>query len=827
VKLAPPRKPSAWPFVAVALLIPIVLAVTLLWIQAEYSRWETLRVGAQQSYSRRSQLVDLLSTMRAAETSERGYALGGDDQSRARYVAAEGAVRRELRNLFRAYRQEPSPPQIGELSRIADAKFAEMDEVIHLYDRLGAAATRSRINEGDGQRLMAQFEQLVGHIFRREIQVGDQRVKAFRARAAWIEWMMWVIAAIASVALTIILTQLWRQRRAKYKAALAAYEAAERNQTILNATADPIVIINPSGTIETINAAVTRVLGYTPEAAERRDIAMLSDIAPGADNFMKRIRLADGSLRTSFLPEQPIRTQFGETILFDVALGVMRLPDGDHIVASLRDTTERQRLDRLKDDLISTISHELRTPLTSVIGALSLLRADAAGALPEEAQELVQIAESNGQRLIRLINDMLDIDRIEAGNFRLATAPLDLRDVVRRACNDHAVLATSYAVTLDCQLPDEPLMVEGDEARLLQVLANLLSNAVKFSPEGGKVTVCARHDARALLVEVADEGHGIAEEFRSRIFGRFERAPRSEGWSGTGLGLAIDRDIVTRHGGDIWFEDRPTGGTRFVFSLPAIDAADAAGAAANRGLVLICEGDVRLGEELQKLVEAEGLTSRVVTSAAAARDALADGGYDLLILDMALDDPLALSLARDVRRAVAPGALSIILVSPDGKGDATARFSLDLVDWMDKPVDPARLKAALAAAMPANRTGMPIVLHLDDDQDTLDVTARTLSGTARILKARSLADARAILRSQTPDLVILDYHLASGTGLDLLPDLTTTRGVAIPAIVYSAHDVLLDPEALIDAVVVKSRHSAADLKATIRRVLSVRHERAA
>lgn len=166
-------------------------------------------------------------------------------------------------------------------------------------------------------------------------------------------------------------------------------------------------------------------------------------------------------------------------------------------------------------------------------------------------------------------------------------------------------------------------------------------------------------------------------------------------------------------------------------------------------------------------------------------------------------------------------------MSPNGEGEAAARFSLDLVDWMDKPVDPARLKAALAAAMPANRTGMPIVLHLDDDQDTLDVTARTLSGTARILKARSLADARAILRSQTPDLVILDYHLASGTGLDLLPDLTTTRGVAIPAIVYSAHDVLLDPEALIDAVVVKSRHSAADLKATIRRVLSVRHERAA
>lgn len=823
--LTPPRKPSAWPFICVALLIPVVLAATLMWIQAEYSRWETLRVGAQQSYSRRSQLVDLLSMMRAAETSERGYALVGDEQLQARYIAAETAVRRLLRELFIAYRYEPSPPQLGELSRIADAKFAEMDDVIRLFERRGAAEARRRINDGDGQRLMAQFEQLVGHIFQREIRVGDQRVQAFRARAAWIEWMMWVIAAIASVALTVILTQLWRQRRAKYEAALAAYEAAERSQTILNATADPIVIINASGTIETINAAVTRVLGYTPEAAERRDVTMLSDIAPGVGNFMERIGFADGRLRTSFLQEQPIRTQFGETILFDVALGVMRLPDGDHIVASLRDTTERQRLDRLKDDLISTISHELRTPLTSVIGALSLLRADAAGTLPDEAQELVRIAESNGQRLIRLINDMLDIDRIEAGKFRLATAPLDLRDVVRRACDDHAVLATSHAVTLDCELPTEPLMVDGDEARLLQVLANMLSNALKFSPAGSTVTVCARRDGRAVLVEVADEGPGIAEEFRSRIFGRFERAAHTEGWAGTGLGLAIARDIVARHGGDIWFEDRRPGGTRFVFSLPTIVTDNVAGQGAERGQVLICHGDARLEQELQGLLDAEGLASEMVTSASAARDALAGGGYDLLLLDMALDDPDALSLARDVRRAVAPDGLSIILVSPGGAIDAAARFSLDLVDWIDKPIDASRLKAALATAMPLDGVDIPIVLHLDDDQDTLDVTARVLAGTARMMKVRSLADARAFLREQTPDLAILDYHLASGTGLDLLPDLADAHGVAIPTIVYSAHDVLLDPEALVHAVVVKSRHSAADLKATIRRILSVRHER--
>lgn len=821
-----PRAPAAWRFLVPALMIPALLALTLLWMQSEYARWEALRQDARASYARRSQMVDLLSTMRSAETSQRGYAISGDETLRARFVEAERQTRQLLRNLDAAVSDDATlRAGLLALGRTVDRKFTEMDEVIHLHDRQGPEAARRRISDGEGQRLMARFERLAGEIIRREVATGEARVKAFTARTAAIQRMMWIILALGSLALAILLLLLWRQRSTQYEAALAGYEAAERNQAILNGTADPIMIINPSGTIETINAAVTRILGYQPADIVRRDVSVVVDIAPGTGTFHERVGLIDGELRTSFRYEQPVRDGRGETVPFDIAMGSMALPDGDHIVLSLRDTTERRRLDRLKDDLISTVSHELRTPLTSIVGALSLLHAEAAGALPEDAKELVRIAANNGERLIRLINDMLDVDRIDAGKFRLAMAPMDLRGVVMRACADNAVLAHTHAATLDCDVPDDPLMIEGDDDRILQVMVNLISNALKFSPGGGRVRVAARRgpDGRRAIVEVDDEGPGVAAEFRPRIFGRFERAMENEGAAGTGLGLAIAREIVTRHGGEIWFEDRPAGGTRFAFSLPAAARANVATDIDGDAKILICEQDPEVGRALQSLLAHEGYASRIVGSSAAAREAIAENGYSMLLLDMSLDDPDAFALARDVRQRAGPNKLSILVVSPGADDAQVPQFSLDLVDWIDKPIDAARLKAAIAAAVRRSAVETPTVLHLDDDQDTLDITALALAAEARILKARSLDEARQLLSRETPHLAILDYQLETGTGLDLLPDLVTAQGLSIPTIIYSAQDVRFDPDQLVDAVLVKSRTSLPDLKATIRRVVAVRH----
>ncbi|MEC3951343.1 ATP-binding protein [Sphingobium sp. HWE2-09] len=820
----PPRPPRPLRFLLSALLVPLVLAALLFWLGGEYDRWNSLREDADRSFQRRVLLINILSEMRAAELSQRGYVITNDPEFRARYNEWHARIDQSFARADQLYRNVPSH-QIGfsSLRRIADIKIAEMDAVLRRYDERGPDAARLRVADGEGKRLMSRLQLQLDQVIRDEQRIGENRVAAYRSRTEALQRVMWILIALSSLSLAIALLGLWRQRVAQYQTEMRGFEAAQRNETILDSTIDPIIIVNPSGSIETINQAATKMLGYEATSLARRDFDLISDIAPGVGSFLDRVGLVDGKLKTPYWTDRQVRHQSGRLLPVDIALGVMALPDGDHIVVSLRDIVERKRVERLKDDLISTVSHELRTPLTSIVGALGLLRLDVGNRLDPELTGLVTIAENNAQRLIRLINDMLDIDRIDSGKLRMTLAPIDLHHVILRACGDNSGLVRTTGTLLDCATTGETLMIQGDEERLLQVITNLLSNAVKASAKGGHVTVGLTRsaDGRRATVYVDDEGPGIPQEFRGRIFGRFERATNDEGAPGTGLGLAIAREIVSQHGGDLWFEDRVGGGTRFAFSLPvmlpiAIPRAEPDGAS-----ILICESNPAAARLLQSQLSEEGYACRVVTSAHAAREAIAANGYSLLLLDMALDDADAFHFAREVRRLEGPETLSILMVSAQG-GDASTPLSLNLVDWIDKPIDPGRLKSAIATSFRRSGTDRPTVLQLDDDQDTLEITASALKGIAYILKATTLEEARALIRVETPHLAILDVHLEEGLGLDLLPDLVDDQGIAIPTIIYSAHDVDIEIAGQINAVLVKSRTSLPDLKATVRRVVAAR-----
>jgi PAS domain S-box-containing protein len=825
VKATEPAPPRLLPFLLLALLVPLALANVMFWFDGEYVRWNSLREDAAQSFDRRMQLIDLLSDMQAAETSQRGYVITGDQDFRDAYQTSRGQSLQSLADIDAQYAGAPETrAALSKMRRTAEAKFAEMDAVLAIYSRSGPAAAQKRVSDGEGKRLMSSVRAQMDRVIAEEEKVGAERVRVYDSRTKRLQRVMWILVMLVSLLLACALYVLWRQKIAQHKAELREYDGAKRNETILDSTIDAIVIVNPSGTIEMINRAASDMLGYDSASLSRRDFDVISDIAPGGGSFSERIGLAEGRLRTPYWPARHVRHRTGRLLPVDIALGVMPLPDGDHIVVSFRDIAERQRIERLKDDLISTVSHELRTPLTSIVGALGLLRLDPAKRLHEESASLVAIAENNAQRLIRLINDMLDVDRIDSGKLRMAMAPIDLRQVVLRARDDNGGLARSADLTLDSSVPDQAMMVQGDEDRLLQVVTNLLSNAVKATPAGRhvRVGVTRSHDGRRATIYVDDEGPGIPEEFRSRIFGRFERASNDERAPGTGLGLAIAREIVAQHGGELWFEDRPEGGARFAFSLAVTAPAATSHDIAHDAQILICESNPAIARTLQSQLSEEGYACRIVTNARDARTAIQANGFSVLLLDMALDDVDAFQFAREMRRLEGPEHLSILMVSPQ-EGDGSGPVSLDLVDWIDKPVDPGRLKAAVTASFRNSGVDRPTVLHLDDDQDTLEITASALKGAAYILKASTLAEARELLRVETPHLAILDVHLELGTGLDLLPDLVDDKGVAIPTIIYSAHDVDIEIAGQIDAVLVKSRTSLPDLKATVRRVVATRH----
>jgi PAS domain S-box-containing protein len=345
---------------------------------------------------------------------------------------------------------------------------------------------------------------------------------------------------------------------AQKEAEVALRESEERYRHLFQSSPDGI-LIEAEGEVLLLNPAAEQILRRIgDDAADGR--TLLDRIAPKAPLAATRdIRRYDDSW---------IRPD-GRSLDVEVTVTPFTHAGRRGSQVMVRDITQRKDMERLKNEFISTVSHELRTPLTSIRGALGLLAAGKTGPLPASAQAFIDIAHTDSQRLIRLINDLLDIQKIEAGRMDFQVAPLDLVSLVSRALETNRGYGDSHGVRFVHESSVGEAPVAGDADRLLQVLANLLSNAAKFSPRGSTVEVGVDRADDRFRIWVRDHGAGIPEEFHARIFQKFAQADGSDSRQkgGTGLGLSISRAIVERHGGTIRFDTGPHG-TTFIFEIP-------------------------------------------------------------------------------------------------------------------------------------------------------------------------------------------------------------------------------------------------------------------
>jgi PAS domain S-box-containing protein len=334
---------------------------------------------------------------------------------------------------------------------------------------------------------------------------------------------------------------------------------AQRQRDIHDNIPDAVITMDGSGIIEESNLAAMRIFGNGIERLDGQHCEAVLN-APLSDLL---------SLR-----EISITRSDGTRFPAEMALSQWTEAQRVRYTMVIRDLTEQRHIDRMKDEFLATVSHELRTPLTSVLGALGLLASGAAGALPKAAIPLAEVAKRNGERLSRLIDDILDITKLEGNQMELQLRPTCLDSLLQEALTANVGYAQRSDVKLDLELKPGSPPVRVDADRFLQVMANLLSNAIKHSTAGDTVSVSLEWTPTQVRVKVRDHGPGIDPQFRSRMFEKFSQADTSDrrAQGGTGLGLYITRMLVERMGGRIAVASVPDQGATFFVEFPVADS---------------------------------------------------------------------------------------------------------------------------------------------------------------------------------------------------------------------------------------------------------------
>jgi len=515
------------------------------------------------------------------------------------------------------------------------------------------------------------------------------------------------------------------------------------------------------------------------------------------------------------------------TIAIEVARARVDLIDAERHLK--QKAAELTRASQYKSQFLASMSHELRTPLNAIIGFSELLHEGMVPAGAPEQKEFLAYILSSARHLLQLINDILDLSKVEAGKFEFHPEPLRLTVLVQEVLGILRTTAAGRHVEVTAAIDDAVDELFLDASRLKQVLYNYLSNAIKFTPAGGKVAVrasIASHDR--VRIEVEDTGVGIKPEHIDRLFVEFQQVGDDAAKAGgTGLGLALTKRLVEAQGGEVGVRSTPGVGSVFHAILPRAARAEPARKTTRASVVtlaqdipaiLVVEDDPEDQAALAAALGDAGYAVEVVSSGKQAVARARERSFDAITLDLLLPDMSGLDVLREIRADSENRDVPVVVITVVAEAGAVAGFAVS--DVLPKPVDADGVRAALLRAGVAPSKSN-VVMVVDDDESSLQLMSATLSALGYL--ARCESDAKVALetiRRARPHAIVLDLVMPGMSGFEFLDQLRSgAEGPEVPVIVWTSKDLTSKEHAVLrasaNAVVSKGHGGAAGVVAEL------------
>jgi PAS domain S-box-containing protein len=586
---------------------------------------------------------------------------------------------------------------------------------------------------------------------------------------------------------------------------------AAKSHAILEGVADGVMVTDAQGEITLFNAAAERILQLQRTDVIGRSVSELPGIFGLAGTSWPRLTELWGQGRAEDEKEvlsdshpHDERLELDERVVSMRVAPVVRQGTFEGTVAVFRDITKDVEVDRMKSEFVSSVSHELRTPMTSIKGYIDLLYSGMAGPMREEQKRFLEVVRANADRLTLLLNDLLDISRIETGRLKLSIESIDVRDIVDLVVSNHQPEADKRQQSLMNTVTGPLPLVRADPDRTTQILTNLVSNAIYYTPVEGTITVGAEAVEGYVNLYVQDTGVGIREEDKARLFTRFFRAdtPLVQARSGTGLGLAIVKSIVELHGGQIWFDSTYGKGSTFSFSLPLADQqVSEAGPRKFRTIsyrsqdkrILIVGDDLAATDAIaQRLRHHGGYRVNVQRSGREALEELRSETYhaDLILLDLNLPDMENTAFLQRVLSHKSLSAIPVIALS------LSHREQIDAKAYVSRPVRAHRLVDAVNTVFAERiedldrRAGSVMIVDANRQLAELFTMVLTQKGYTVNIE-RDYGRLFQAAKARQPDMIMLDIQGPGEGGLDALRslrDAPETRDIPVLVITSASTD---------------------------------------